>query len=321
MALDQLVKLYARGAHPFRVAARNTLIANLDEVRDRLQQAADQGHHEAAALLGYTDPDHVSPEAAQSAAARLRAPTKNGPKGWGTGTGAVNDSLLAAVLPVEERIACIDMLMSNAASPWEGSSNRDSYLVAATNLIDDLDEQSRRQFFSAALDFAANPPISQVDAFNASMRNPLGGMRINDSSDSRPAATFLAAKLANSPEEKRTVRDAALRLIGVGTDEDYRVTTALQVVQTELGDSAALLAQGEWTLRSLAAILWAKSTDLPKELGMILSRDRDARVRGTLASELRNKDDERSTDIRAVLEADPRWSVRSIARSRGSQGG
>jgi hypothetical protein len=243
MALDQLVGLYARGAHPFRAAARNTLIANLDQVRDRLQQIADQAHHEAAALLGYTDPDHVSPKAAQSAAARLRAPTKNGPKGWGTGTGAVNDSLLAAVLPVDERIACIEMLMSNAASPWEGSSNRDTYLVAASNLVDELDEEHRRQFFGAALDFAAHPPLSQVDAFNASMRNPLGGMRINDRSDSRPAAAFLAAKLANSPEERRMVRDGALRLIGVGTDEDYRITMALQVVKSELGDSATMLAQ------------------------------------------------------------------------------
>jgi hypothetical protein len=320
MALDQLVGLYARGAHPFRSAARNTLIANLDQVRDRLQAMADRGHHEAAALIGYTDPDRVSPEAAEAAARRLCAPTKNGPKGWGTGIGAVNDSLLAAVLSVDERIACIEMLMSNAASPWEGSSNRDSYLVAASNLVDELDEEHRRQFFGAALDFAAHPPLSQVDAFNASMRNPLGGMRINDRSDSRPAAAFLAARLANSPEERRLVRDSALRLIGVGTDEDYRVTTALQVVQAELGDSAALLAQGGWTLRSLAAILWAKSTDLPKELGMTLSQDIDVRVRRTLARELRDKDDERSTDIRAVLEADPRWSVRSIARSRGSQG-
>jgi len=45
-------------------------------------------------------------------------------------------------------------------------------------------------------------------------------MRINDRSDCRPAATYLAARLAESPEEKRLVRDAALRLIGVGTDDD-----------------------------------------------------------------------------------------------------
>jgi hypothetical protein len=320
MALDQLVGLYARGAHPFRAAARDTIIANLDQVGDRLQEMADSGHREAAALVGYGDPDHVSPEAAEAAARRLRTPTRNGPGSFGVGTGAVNDSLLAAVLPVDERIACIEMLLSNAASPWEGSSNRDSYLVAASNLIDDLDEQHRRQFFDAALDFAANPPPSQVDALHASMGNPLGGMRINDKSDSRPAAAFLAARLANTPEEKRMVRDAALGLIGVGTDEDYRVTTALQVVKSELGDSATMLAQQGWTLRSLAAILWAESTDLPKELGMTLSRDRNVRVRRTLATELRDRDDERSADIRAVLEADPRWSVRSILRLRGSQG-
>jgi hypothetical protein len=95
---------------------------------------------------------------------------------------------------------------------------------------------------------------------------------------------------------------------------------ALQVVKSELGDSATMLAQQGWALRSLAAILWAQSTNRPKELGMILSRDSDARVRRTFATELRDKDDDRSTNIRAVLEADPRWSVRSIARSRGSQG-
>jgi hypothetical protein len=88
---------------------------------------------------------------------------------------------------------------------------------------------------------------------------------------------------------------------------------ALQVVKSELGDSATMLAQQGWALRSLAAILWAQSTHLPKELGMILSRDSDGRVRRTLASELR--DDQRSADVRAVLEADPRWSVRSIVRS------
>jgi hypothetical protein len=320
MALDQLMGLYARGAHPFRAAARDTIIANIDQVADRLQEIADIGHREAAALIGYSDPDHVSPEAAEAAARRLRTPTQNGPGSFSVGTGAVNDSLLAAVLPVDERIACIEMLMSNAASPWEGSSNRDTYLVAASNLIEDLDEQHRRQFFDAALDFVANPPPSEVDAFHASMRNPLGGMRINDGSDSRPAAAFLAAKLADSPDEMQRARDAALRLIGVGTDEDYRVTTALQIVQAELGDSAALLAQGGWTLRSLAAILWAQSTDLPEELGMTLSRDRDVRVRRTLATELRDKDNERSANVRAVLQADPRWSVRSILRSSGTQG-
>jgi hypothetical protein len=180
------------------------------------------GHHEAGALLGYSDPGHVSPEAAEAAAQRLSEPTTNGPSGFGTGTGAVNDSLLAAALPVEQRIPCIEMLWVNAASPWEPSSNRDSYLIAASNLTDDLDDEHRTQFLDAAMNFAASPPPSQADAFNASMSNPLGAMRIHDRSDSRPAATFLAGRLAESAVEKRLVRDAALRLVGVGSDDDYR---------------------------------------------------------------------------------------------------
>ena len=311
-ALEQLVGLYARGAHPFRASARNTLLRNLDQVRDRLQEMAGNGHHEAGALLGYSDPAHVSPEAAQAAAQRLSEPTTNGPRGFGTGTGAVNDSLLAAVLPVEQRIPCIEMLLANAASPWEPSTNRDSYLIAASNLTDDLDEAHRAQFLNAAMNFAASPPPSQADAFNASMSNPLGAMRIHDRSDCRPAATFLAGRLAESALEKRLVRDAALRLVGVGSDDDYRVTTALQLVQSELGDSIGLLAQGSWTLRSLAAILWAESTDLPDDLGLAFSQDRDVRVRRSLASALANAEHRQDANARDILLHDPRWSVRSI---------
>jgi hypothetical protein len=206
-ALEQLVGLYERGAHPFRTSARDALLSNLDQVRDRLQEMAGKGHREAVALLGYSDPDHVSPEAAQAAAQRLIKPTTNGPNGFGTGTGAVNDSLLAAVLPADQRIPCIEMLLANAASPWEPSSNRDSYLIAARNLRDDLVEEHRAEFFNAAMNFSTSPPPSQADAFNASMSSPLGLMRVNDRSDSRPAAIFLAGSLAKSDEEKRLVRD------------------------------------------------------------------------------------------------------------------
>ncbi|SLI08449.1 Uncharacterised protein [Mycobacteroides abscessus subsp. bolletii] len=311
-ALEQLVGLYARGVYPFPASARDALLNNLDQVRDRLQEIVDKGHREASALLGYSDPDQVSSDAAQAAAQRLSQPTTNGPNGFGTGTGAINDSLLAFVLPVDQRILCIDVLLQNAASPWEPSSNRDSYLIAVSNLSDNLDEEHRVEFFNAAMGFATSPPPSQADAFNASMGNPLGSMRVNDRGDSRPAAILLAARLAKSVEEKRLVRDAALRLIGVGSDDDYRVTTALQLVQSELGDSIGLLAQGSWTLRSLAAILWAESADLPGDLGLALSQDRDPRVRRALATALADAEHRRGTNAWDILLRDPRWSVRSI---------
>jgi len=45
-------------------------------------------------------------------------------------------------------------------------------------------------------------------------------------------------------------RDAALRLIGFGSDDDYRVTKTLQLVQSELGDSIGLLARGSCIMPS-----------------------------------------------------------------------
>lgn len=310
-AIDQLIGLFARGAHPFRQPAREALLANLDRVRPRLQQMSDDGHHEASALIGYSEPEQVSTEAARAAADSLREPTTNGPSGWGTGTGAVNDSLLAAVLPVDERISCIEMLLQNAAAPWEPSSNRDDYLLAASNLVDDLDEPRRRGYLSTAMNFALHPPLSHADAYNASMRSPLGGMRINDNSSSRPAAAFLAARLAKTTKERRLVRDVALRLIGIGGDEDYRVTKTLQHVKSELKGSIGMLAQGTWTLRSLAAILWAESAGQSEEPGRALSEDTDARVRRALARALVGSDTPNAR-VRAVLKQDPRWSVRSL---------
>jgi hypothetical protein len=53
-ALQQLVGLYARGAHPFGDAARGTLVNNLGQVGGQLREMADHGHHEAGALLRYS---------------------------------------------------------------------------------------------------------------------------------------------------------------------------------------------------------------------------------------------------------------------------
>ncbi|WP_212813725.1 MULTISPECIES: hypothetical protein [unclassified Mycolicibacterium] len=312
IAIEQLIGLYARGADPFGTSAREVLVANIEQTRGRLTEMANGGHREAAALLAYSDSGGVSPQSARAAAERLRKPTTNGPSGFGVGVGAVDDSLLAATLPADDRVECIRMLMSNARSLWEPASNRDTYLIAASNMISDLDEEHRCQFLADAIEFATDPPRSEADAFNASFSSPLGAMRINDRSDCRPAATYLAAKLANSAGEKQLVRDAAVRLIGVGSDDDYRVTKTLQLVKSELGDSVAMLAQRSWTLRSLAARLWAESIDMPDALGTALSQDSDARVRRSLARAISEAKHRLGSPAYARLMNDPRWSIRSI---------
>jgi hypothetical protein len=124
-------------------------------------------------------------------------------------------------------------------------------------------------------------------------------------------SSLFCRSIAQTSDERRAVVDAAFRLIGADTDEDYRVAKTLQVVQSEIADRTPILAQDGWPLRSLAAILWVRSSNLTPELGETLIRDVDVRVRRTLAVEVRDSDDPRTADVRAVLETDPRWSVRS----------
>ena len=157
-------------------------------------------------------------------------------------------------------------------------------------------------------------PLAAVFARCPHLRLGVRLFYINDRSDCRPAAAYLAGRLAESPEEKRLVRDTALRLIGVGSDDDYRVTKTLQLVQSELGDSVGLLAQGSWTLRSLASILWAESMEVPEYLGDALSQDPDVRVRCALASAMSNTGKRQGSGAREKLLQDPRWSIRSALR-------
>ncbi|TDL04463.1 hypothetical protein EUA04_22045 [Mycolicibacterium obuense] len=317
-AVKQLIGLYGRASHAFGDSARRALAANFDQVRDRLHEMAEGTHLDAAAFLAWQDPADTTTDAAQAAAQRLCQPAKSGPNGFGVGTGAVNDSLLAASLSEPERISCIEMLFKKAESSWEPATNRDDYLRAASNLVNGIPGDTRRTYFTKALSFASDMPHSKADAFQASMSSPLSAMRVNDGSDCRPAAVYLAGRLADTVEEKQRVRDAALRLVGVGTDEDYRVTKTLQLVQSQLDGSVGLLAQGSWTLKSLAAMLWVESTTLPDEVGIALSRDPDVRVRKALARALSSSPNRADSIARITLAQDPRWSVRTLSNNRST---
>jgi hypothetical protein len=212
LALDHLMGLYARHAHPFSNKAKDALKKNLQAVQSRLQELAEGGHYEAPALLATADDQHIDPEQAHAAAERLQEPTRNSLGRYAEGTRAISDSLLARALSPTQRAACIDMLLQNARSPFEGSSNRQTYFLAAANLSEDLDEHDRRRYLADVVDFVGNPPPSQPDILNASMTSPLGMMRWDGNLDSRPAAVLAATYFAREADEKNSVRDLAIRL-------------------------------------------------------------------------------------------------------------
>jgi len=96
-------------------------------------------------------------------------------------------------------------------------------------------------------------------------------------------------------------RRAWLRLIVADGDTDYYVTRALQVLQEDLARDSPYLAKQGCAPRSLAAIAWANTDDTDPQIGDLLARAPDPRVRR-----------ERADAARDRLRGDSRHSVRRL---------
>ncbi len=325
-AVGQLLDMLKGQTHAAERYGSDFLLDNLDrfEVRQRLAVMAAEGNHAAAEMLAAaTKPDVAIGEdlaAAEAAAAALLAPPDSGPGVYSRGTGAVRQSVLARFLPPDRRVALVQAQLDRARLPHESTGNRTEYLLAASNLTEDLPEKSAKGLFKAALREATDPAQSLADDLTAQFSHPFGAFRINDKQDSRPAAALLVARLARSPEEQRAARDAALALVGTDDGADYRITHALQQLDTDLDDSLPYLATLGWALRSLAAIHWARSGTAPAHVGQALASDPDPRVRRALAREIAlTGASERTDAIRERLSRDARYSVRSLLAVADSQ--
>lgn len=319
MAVGQLLDMLKGQSHAAERYGSDFLLQNVDrfEVRQRLATLAAEGNHAATEMLATaTKPDVATPDdlaAAEAAGAGLLAPPTSGPGVYNQGTGAVRQSVLARFLPPDRRVDLVQAQLDHARLPYESTGNRIEYLLAASNLIEDLPEKSAERFFEAALREATDPPQSLADDLNAQFNHPFGAFRITDTQDSRPTAALLAARLAQTPEKKRAARDAALALVGTDDGADYRITHALQELDTDLDDSLPYLATLGWALRSLAAIHWAKSGAASEHVGQKLASDPDPRVRRALARELALTGPSEHADvIRERLSQDARYSVRSL---------
>lgn len=313
-AVDQLLALLERAGHNVLPDGRNLIIRHLDHSRAQLERQRDAGGFDAGELLAQAAPDSVAPAAAEEAAAALTSPTTSKSGSYEIGTNAVYQSILARQLPPDRRAEIIRSQLERCLSPYEAALNRRDYLLAAANLADDLADAEADEIFNAAISMTQDAAESEIDRANRALTRPLGGMRVNDNiGDERPTGAFLAARLARTPEQKAAARDAALRLLGATEDGDYWSTRALQVLTDDLKpEIVPVLATLRWPLRSLAAIVWAKSDSLDSRLGVTLAKDPDQRVRRALAGALATiPAGPRTAPARQHLAADPRFSVRS----------
>lgn len=322
-ALAHLVALLARADGSRNATATRPVVDFFDEARQHLEPLAAEGNGWAQELMASQEPTTVDPAEAAQALGRLVRPLLHVEGVWDMGGGgqAVGDSVVAMGLEVGQRRAAVDQLLERADDPRVGSSERGSYLVAASNLVDGLDDDDRVAFLERALACVLAPSASQPDEMDAQFVHPLGAMRMSRSQDSRSQAAHLASALAVSDKEKAKVKDVVLGLVGDETVAEYWLTRALQRLGEALASDAGFLSGQGWALRSLAGLQWVK-TARPAPVGRRLAVDPDVRVRRALASALAKitppeaGDDEEVRSARAAvleaLRADPCYSVRNL---------
>ena len=313
-AVDQLLGLLERASHAVPADGQDLIIKHLDYSRPHLERQRDAGGTDAAELLAQAAPDSIAPSAAEEAATALTSPTGSKSGSYLIGTGAVYQSMLARQLLPVRRAEIIGAQLERCRSPYEAALNRRDYLLAAANLTNGLPEAQSDELFNAVISMTREATESEIDRADKMLAHPLGAMRVeNNIDDERPAAAFLAARLARTKEQKAAARDTALRLLGATDDGDYWCTRALQVLTDDLPpEIIPALATLGWPLRSLAAIVWAKVGNPGSSLGTALATDPDQRVRRALAGALATVPVSPRTDpVRQQLAVDPRFSVRS----------
>jgi hypothetical protein len=309
-ALNHLVSLLSRS----QTSRNSQTLALIDEHRGEARpqlEALAETDPWAREMLAFHDPDSPSQDAIDAAMSQLTTPRQHTPGMYTTGTNAIENSLVVRGQPQSALVPAMREMLNRANDPQVGSSDRGEYLLAASNLAAHLHEDDRAASYPRALTCATDPVPSEQDDLEASFTHPLGGLRMSAPLDARAKAAYLASLLATTTEEKTAVRQAAFSLLSNQEDSDYWITRTLQELGDALDDDLGFLAGQGWALRSLAAIVWAR-TSSPAHIGLQLANDPDVRVRRALATQLAMTEaDEAQQTVRKILADDPCYSVRT----------
>ncbi|MGW6060539.1 hypothetical protein [Streptomyces sp. NPDC055189] len=256
---------------------------------------------------------------ARQALARLTASRAYTPGriDFGIGEAVGRDAAQIRVLPELDRIMAIQALIDRGKGP-EASFDRadciDAAASIATSLTQDAPCGGLCETALEAADHDSGP--NAADLAMGGMNHQLSGFRLNlASTEIRAHWLLLAACVARSAEHAEQVRERILLALPAPADDaSYRLAQALQLLpQKVVAPHTLLLAtHPHWAVRSLSAILWARHAEVPVQLGSSLVRDPDVRVRRTLATEVAERTDLRSSAVATLLATDPRYSVRRL---------
>ncbi|MEV4816161.1 hypothetical protein [Micromonospora tulbaghiae] len=322
-ALDQLVQLIEGETHDALRHAQPVIRLHGEHIRPQLTRLADAGNHIAAQLLlllaEQHDPDEQQLARARSAARRLAAPSTNTANDISFGTPAVSDSLLARLLPAEERITLIHAQLDLVRAPYELVWDRRDYLIAASNLAEGLSPADNDAVFAEAMILVRDTTPSDADR----ILQPDALQIQSTTIDIRSAALLLAASTARTDDQRELVRRQAFTLLVQQPTAAPFVVDTLHALRPEnLGELATLLAtHPEWAIRALGAQAWVHDIGVDDDLGPTLAHDSDARVRRALAQGLAGQPvTPRIRPVYDILVGDVRYSVRRLLASGAAAG-
>lgn len=305
--LNHLIPLLSRSQTSRTYETDQTINSHFDQAKPLLRARAEGGDNWATdTLAAHERPDPNSRQAIEAFIA-LTTPLVHKLGVYTVGTNAIAQSLRLRGTSSEKAEQVIEQMLARTMDLRVGSSDRTTYLLAASNLSDRLAETAKRRLFPTALAVAKNLPESALDeSLSAPVSERQSGPPVHFSAH----ALYLAACLTTTQSQREEVRDSAFAL--AGTDRsDYWFARVLQKVTDSLDSDVGYLAGQGWALRSLAALVWARTAE-PTYVGAKLAVDQDPRVRRTLALEL-SQAPLRPGDIavRDRLASDPRYSVRA----------
>lgn len=332
--LEHLVALLGRSDGSRKTKPVEAVVDRLDRARPYLERLSEQGNRWAKDVLHSDHPEQATAAEVRDARSRLEEPLVHTPGVYsvGSASGSVSDSVLVRTLPRRDQQVALEQLVERGSSAYVSAQDRGNYLVAASNLRPPRVTAKRTELLERVLGLVLSPPRSAFDEMDASFQHALGAFRITRRRDTRGEAAHLAATLAKTPAEKQRVRTAALALVGDDSVSELWVTRALQRLGETMAPDVGFLSGQNWALKSLAAILWSKTTE-PEPVGYRLATDPDVRVRRALATHLVQHQSTgdvgavNSQDITAtaakrrvtrgalleVLRHDPSFSVRAAA--------
>ncbi|WP_344949142.1 hypothetical protein [Actinomadura miaoliensis] len=283
-----------------------------------------EGEHYLADVVGFAlDPGHpFVRERAEQARDRILNRLEPAP-GHAERILVVSDSYLVSGLSTADQRACLEKLLDVAEDVRELATNRQSALTGARNLVAPQPEEVKRVVFSRSSAFVLGK--RNGSRFDELMGNshPLSWFKADAGSASlRGHGLRLAMASATTDHQRQWVREQAVALLSEGDASDMEaaaVTLAQLPSEITAGVNVNLLsAHNHVDVRCASAVLYTRRPRRYHNAAMRLAKDRDARVRRTLAEAAAKAPPEHSEDVApilAVLAHDARHSVRTAVVS------